>query len=62
MCQIIDAPHYVMGFQNEFRAHVIYYFVKEYKVRGCTPHRCLACIDKIKFDFLMQWANALYVE
>ena len=29
VCQIIDAPHYVMSFQNEFRTHVIDYFVNE---------------------------------
>ena len=61
VCQIIGAPHYVMSFQDEFRAHVIDYFISEYR-RGRTPHPCLACNDKIKFDFLMQRANALDVE
>ncbi len=61
VCQIIGAPHYVMSFQDEFRAHVIDYFVAEYR-RGRTPHPCLACNDKIKFDFLMGRANALDVE
>ena len=61
VCQIIGAPHYVMSFQEEFRAHVIDYFISEYR-RGRTPHPCLACNDKIKFDFLMKRANALGVE
>ena len=61
VCQIIGAPHYVMSFQDEFRAHVIDYFVSEYR-RGRTPHPCLACNDKIKFDFLLKRANALDVE
>ncbi len=61
VCQIIGAPHYVMSFQEEFRAHVIDYFISEYR-RGRTPHPCLACNDKIKFDFLMKRANALDVE
>ena len=61
VCQIIGAPHYVMSFQDEFRAHVIDYFVAEYR-RGRTPHPCLACNDKIKFDFLMSRAGALEVE
>ena len=61
VCQIIGAPHYVMSFQDEFRAHVIDYFVGEYR-RGRTPHPCLACNDKIKFDFLMSRAGALGVE
>ncbi len=61
VCQIIGAPHYVMNFQREFQAHVIDYFVSEYQA-GRTPHPCLACNDKIKFDFLMKRANALDVE
>ena len=61
VCQIIGAPHYVMNFQREFQAHVIDYFVSEYQ-RGRTPHPCLACNDKIKFDFLMEKARALDIE
>ncbi len=58
VCQIIGASHYVMSFQQEFQAHVIDYFCDEY-LRGRTPHPCLACNDKIKFDFLMKKAAAL---
>ena len=61
VCQIIGAPHYVMNFQREFQAHVIDYFVSEYQ-RGRTPHPCLACNDKIKFDFLMNKARALDID
>ncbi|MFH1559828.1 MAG: tRNA 2-thiouridine(34) synthase MnmA [Chloroflexota bacterium] len=61
VCQIIGAPHYVMSFQREFQTHVIDYFVSEYR-RGRTPHPCLACNDKIKFDFLMEKARALGIE
>ena len=61
VCQIIGAPHYVMNFQKEFKAHVIDYFVREYQI-GRTPHPCLACNDKIKFDFLMNKARALDIE
>lgn len=61
VCQIIGAPHYVMNFQKEFKAHVIDYFVREYQI-GRTPHPCLACNDKIKFDFLMNRARALDIE
>ena len=61
MCQIIGAPHYVMNFQQEFQAHVIDYFCSEY-LRGRTPHPCLACNDKIKFDFLMKKAAALDID
>jgi tRNA-specific 2-thiouridylase len=61
VCQIIGAPHYVMNFQREFQEHVIDYFVSEYQ-RGRTPHPCLACNDKIKFDFLMNKARALDID
>ena len=56
--QIIGAPHYVMNFQQEFQAHVIDYFCSEY-LRGRTPHPCLACNDKIKFDFLLEVHNVV---
>ena len=58
VCQIIGAPHYLMNFEREFKAHVIDYFCREY-ARGRTPHPCLACNDKIKFNFLLQRALAL---
>jgi tRNA-specific 2-thiouridylase len=58
VCQVIGAPHYVMNFEREFQQHVVDYFVREYG-RGRTPHPCLACNDKIKFDFLLRRANFL---
>ena len=47
-----------MNFEKEFKNHVIDYFCQEYD-RGRTPHPCLACNDKIKFDFLLKKALAL---
>ena len=58
VCNTIGIPHYVMNFEKEFKKHVIDYFCQEYD-RGRTPHPCLACNDKIKFDFLMKKALAL---
>ena len=58
VCQVIGAPHYVLNFEKEFQAHVVDYFVQEYD-RGRTPHPCLACNDKIKFDFLLRRAMFL---
>lgn len=58
VCQVIGVPHYVMNLEREFEEHVISYFVAEYQ-RGRTPHPCLACNDKIKFDFLTRRARAL---
>ena len=55
VCHTLGVPHYVVDARREFREHVIAYFVSEYK-RGRTPHPCIACNDRIKFDFLMQRA------
>ena len=63
VCQTIGVSHYVMNFEREFEEHVVDYFCREYD-RGRTPHPCLACNDKIKFDFLLRRAlflNAEYV-
>ena len=59
VCQLIGARHYILNFEREFQEHVIDYFVQEYD-RGRTPHPCLACNDKIKFDFLLR--RALFLE
>ena len=56
--QILGIPHYCLNVEREFRAHVMDYFVAEYQ-RGRTPHPCIACNDRIKFDFLMQRAVVL---
>ncbi|MEE8518998.1 MAG: tRNA 2-thiouridine(34) synthase MnmA [Dehalococcoidia bacterium] len=58
VCQTIGVPHYVMNVEHEFKRHVMDYFVAEYR-RGRTPHPCIACNDRIKFDFLMKRASAL---
>ena len=57
-CRIIGAKHYYMNFVSEFREHVIDYFVGEYE-KGRTPHPCLACNDRLKFDFLMRRAELM---
>ena len=63
VCHRLDIPHYVFNLQREFQAFVIDYFCSEYQL-GRTPHPCIACNDKIKFNFLLQRArilNASYV-
>ena len=59
VCQTIGARHYVLNFEREFQEHVVDYFCREYE-RGRTPHPCLACNDKIKFDFLLR--RAMFLE
>ena len=58
VCQRLGVPHYVLNVQQEFQTHVIDYFRAEYS-RGRTPHPCIACNDKIKFNFLSTRAAAL---
>ncbi|MDP6070117.1 MAG: tRNA 2-thiouridine(34) synthase MnmA [SAR202 cluster bacterium] len=53
VCQMLGVRHYFQNFEREFQEHVVDYFVREYD-RGRTPHPCLACNDKIKFDFLLR--------
>ena len=58
VCRRLGIPHYVLNVQREFQTFVIDYFVAEYQ-KGRTPHPCIACNDKIKFNFLMTRAAAL---
>ena len=59
VCDSIGIHHYVINAEREFQSHVIDYFCREYE-RGRTPHPCLACNDKIKFDFLLR--RAMFLE
>jgi tRNA-specific 2-thiouridylase len=58
VCHRLGVPHYVLNVQREFQTFVIDYFCAEYQ-RGRTPHPCIACNDKIKFNFLMTKAAVL---
>lgn len=58
VCDAIGARHYFFNFEREFQKHVVDYFVREYE-RGRTPHPCLACNDKMKFDFLLRRATLM---
>ena len=58
VCQRLGVPHYVLNVQQEFESFVIDYFCSEYQ-KGRTPHPCIACNDKIKFNFLSRRAQAL---
>ena len=58
VCKTIGAKHYFLNFVSEFKKHVIDYFVSEYE-KGRTPHPCLACNDKMKFDFLIKKASLM---
>lgn len=58
VCRKIGAKHYFLNFEEEFQKHVVDYFVGEYE-RGRTPHPCLACNDRLKFEFLIRRAELM---
>tara|TARA_B100000073_G_scaffold339409_1_gene337777 strand:+ start:846 stop:1964 length:1119 start_codon:yes stop_codon:yes gene_type:complete len=58
VCDMLGIKHYHLNFEEEFQKYVVDYFVKSY-IEGKTPHPCLACNDKIKFDFLFGRAKNL---
>ncbi|OOB80586.1 MAG: tRNA 2-thiouridine(34) synthase MnmA [Epulopiscium sp. Nuni2H_MBin003] len=52
VAQMIDIPHYVMNFRDDFKKNVIEYFVDEYKI-GRTPNPCIACNRYVKWESLL---------
>ena len=53
VAQVLDIPHYVMNFRDEFQEKVVDYFVEEY-LKGRTPNPCIACNRHIKWESLLQ--------
>ena len=49
----LGIPYYVMNFKEEFREHVMDYFVGEY-LCGRTPNPCIACNRYVKWESLLQ--------
>ena len=49
----LKIPYYVMNFRQEFKDHVIDYFIEEY-VQGRTPNPCIACNRHVKWEALLK--------
>ena len=52
---MLDMPHYVFDFHNEFKNEVIDYFCNKY-AEGLTPNPCVICNQKIKFGLFLRLA------
>ena len=53
VAQVLEIPHYVMNFREEFQRDVVDYFTREY-LRGRTPNPCIACNRHIKWEALLK--------
>ena len=53
-----NIPHYTINIRDDFKHHVIDYFVSEY-LMGNTPNPCVECNRFIKFSALEQKAKEL---
>lgn len=53
VAQVLGIPYYVMNFKQEFKTHVMDYFVKEY-LQGRTPNPCIACNRYVKWESLLK--------
>ncbi|CUX41751.1 tRNA 2-thiouridine(34) synthase MnmA [Clostridium sp. C105KSO13] len=57
----IGIPYYVMNFKQEFKEHVIDYFVEEY-LQGKTPNPCIACNRYVKWESLYKRSMSIGAE
>jgi tRNA-specific 2-thiouridylase len=58
VCAKLGIPFYLLNFEDDFKTHVVDYFVTEY-ARGVTPNPCLRCNRALKFGVLLDKARAL---
>ncbi len=56
VCRVLDIPHHVLDFRQEFREKVVSYFTEEY-LRGRTPNPCVVCNRYVKWDALLRAAE-----
>ena len=58
VADLIDIPHFVFNFGDEFQADVVDPYVASYQ-KGETPNPCIECNRKIKFQMLTDRARVL---
>lgn len=58
VCDVLNIPHYVLNFKEEFNKCVIQDFISEY--RKCrTPNPCIECNKYLKFGMMYEMAKKL---
>jgi len=57
----LGIEHYVFNMKEQFKKHVIDYFIEEYQ-EGRTPNPCVACNKYIKFGAMIDKAEELGIE
>ena len=55
---VLGIPHYIVNFQQQFDAHVVSDFVREYSAAR-TPIPCVRCNGELKFSHLLDRARGL---
>lgn len=53
VARVLEIPHHVLHFEEEFKCHVVDYFVESY-LQGRTPNPCIACNRYVKWEALLQ--------
>ncbi len=58
VCEQLEAPYYVLDFEEDFKRDVVDYFTSEYK-KGRTPNPCVICNRIVKFGKFIERAGSL---
>lgn len=56
LAEKLGIPHHVADVREQFRNHVVRYFLDEYEA-GRTPNPCVLCNRDFKFRLLTEWAD-----